>query len=414
MFGGFCWVVFRRVLQSDDPLATGGWFFFGTAFLLFYCGWFVRSRNLRFRLFLAALLIFIPGLFCRRHYDGFCFFWLDVIAVNLLVLFHFPKGSTGRVVSWNCLPVFVFIFGMLCYFNFEYLGRSAVASEMSCRLDPELGYVHRKDIRTTATLYHFFRKVLSAGMTLDENGCRATPPAPAGNEVVFIGCSFTEGALLDDSETLPWVFSRISGVRTVNLGVSGYGIHQFLRMLELERPWEEKTAGLTPSLILYQGMTGHIGRIAGSRLPAYRLSGGAICHYRPDATAIGDLGGRIKNAVFGTLFLDRFSRGYPSEEEIQLYVGAIRKCGELLKKKYPAARFVVLYHDGEKTSITEKVLSLLGRNGISVIRLSSLLKNDISDAKYRIPYDGHPSPLCWKEAAPALCGKLGIPVKKDL
>ncbi len=411
LFAGGCCVVFRRLLQSDDPLATGGWFFFGTAFLLFYCGWFGRSRNLRFGLFLTALLLIFPGLFCRRHYDGFCFFWLDLIAVNLLVLFHFPKKSMGRTVLWNCLPVFVFIFSILCWFNFEYLGRSAISTNIPCRLDSELGYVHRTALRTTTSLYHFFRKILSAEMTLDKAGRRITPSAPAGNDVIFIGCSFTEGALLNDRETLPWVFSECSGVHAVNLGVSGYGIHQFLRMLELGRPWEEKTAGLNPSFILYQGMNGHIGRIAGARLPAYRLSGGTVESCRMETAPVSLLADRIKNVVFGTLFLSRFSVTHPSGKDIQLYVGAIQKCRKLLKKRYPGAQFMVLYHDGEKTPVTKQVLGLLEKDGIHVIRLSSLLMNDISEAKYRIPYDGHPSSLCWMEATPALCRKLGISVK---
>lgn len=51
-------------------------------------------------------------------------------------------------------------------------------------------------------------------------------------EYVFLGCSFTFGDGLADTATLPWQFGKLNSARTVNLGCSGYGLHQVYQMFK--------------------------------------------------------------------------------------------------------------------------------------------------------------------------------------
>lgn len=401
----FFGVVIRKMTFSDNPLATSGWLFWSTgAFLLFLSGCF-QERNTRCSLAATGILMLYPGLFCRNHYDGFVYGWLGIIALNVLGIIWARGQKILFVVLCNLLPVVIFLAGTVAWFNLEYLGRTSKASEYTCRRDPELGYVHVENRKIHIALYHYWKKVFSAPMTLDERGRRITPENPPGREIIFIGCSFAEGALLADEDTLPWRIGQLSGRKVLNLGVSGYGIHQFQRMLELNEPWDRRTPGCSPSLIIYLGMTGHVPRIANSALPAYELKNGRSVWVRRESNGFslsGFLKNGLRNNFLGILFSARLSNQSMSARDRDLYIASIMQCAEMLKRKYPQSRFMVLYHDARQDTDTKKILHALEKQQIQVVPVSSLVKKPLSDPAYKIPYDGHPSALCWKEAAPEL------------
>lgn len=93
----------------------------------------------------------------------------------------------------------------------------------------------------------------------------------------------------------------------------------------------------------------------------------------------------------------------PSLPDIRLYTASVARCAELLKSRYPDSRFMVLYHDRDHDDATETILQQLKEKQIHGVFVSSPVKEPFSDPVYRIPCDGHPSALCWKEgAAPEL------------
>ena len=94
--------------------------------------------------------------------------------------------------------------------------------------------------------------------------------------VFFFGDSFTFGEGVDDDDTLPAQFSRIAGRTVFNFGVHGYGPHQFLRMLEVDRP-EKLGVADKPALVVYTLLADHVDRAAGRASwdregPLYELS----------------------------------------------------------------------------------------------------------------------------------------------
>jgi lysophospholipase L1-like esterase len=87
-------------------------------------------------------------------------------------------------------------------------------------------------------------------MTILQDGARTTGPGPArpAAEVIFVGCSFTQGWGLDDAETFAWVLQqRLPEVRVRNFGTGGYGTYQSILRVEqlLQTPAE------VPRLIVY-------------------------------------------------------------------------------------------------------------------------------------------------------------------
>ena len=408
----FSLVVFRKITVSDKPLATSGWLYWAAGAFLVFLGCSCRNRNCRFGLASIGILLLYPGLFCRNHYDGFIYAWLGLIALILLGIFWARGRKMLFVVLCNLLPVVIFLAGTVVWFNLEYFGRTAKSSEYPCRQDPDLGYVHVENRKINTVLYHFWKTVLSSQMTLDSLGRRITPDNPPGQEIVFIGCSFAEGALLSDQDTLPYRIGELSGRKVLNLGVSGYGIHQFQRMLELNGPWDRQVPVRDPSHIIYLGMTGHVSRIVNSSLPAYELKAGRSIFVNNKAAGSSALPDFIKNAFrqnfLGILLMAKITNQEPSIRDIQLYTASISQCAEMLKKKYPNSRFSVLFHDSLHDASEKTILQILKQQHIPVIRVSSLVKKSLSDPVYKIPYDGHPSAQCWKEAAPELMKILSI------
>ena len=414
----FAAVVIRKMTVSDNPLATSGWLFWAAGIFLFFLGLTCSGRNFRFGLMSAGILMLYPGLFCRNHYDGFIYAWLGLVAINILGIIWARGKKFLFVALCNLLPLLIFLTGVVAWFNLDYLGRTSKASEYPCRQDPELGYVHVENRKIDTSLYHYWKKVVSAQMTLDPRGRRITPDNPPGREIIFIGCSFTEGALLADQETLPYRIGELSGRRVLNLGVSGYGIHQFQRMLELDKPWHRQVPEeCSPALVIYLGITNHASRIANSALPAYELKDGRSVPAANKNASSGGLAGflnkGLKHNFLGILLQARFTDQNPSKRDIELYTASVSQCAEMLKKKYPACRFLVLYHDAPHNSAEKSILRILKEKQIQVIPVSSLVKKPLSDPVYRIPYDGHPSAQCWKEAAPELWKILSADPQKS-
>src|SRR5262249_47552580 len=97
----------------------------------------------------------------------------------------------------------------------------------------------------------------------------------------FFGDSFTFGDGVNDDETLPNVFSILSGMRVLNFGVGGYGPHHILRLLERDIP--KKITSSNACLMVYTAVGEHIRRAAGRASwdqngPLYEIQNGHL-HY---------------------------------------------------------------------------------------------------------------------------------------
>lgn len=100
-------------------------------------------------------------------------------------------------------------------------------SLIGTRADPEFGFVKRPNRR--------WRMLTGAVHHTDARGFR-NPPGLRRAEIVFVGDSFTENIAVPEGRTFPALVGRALGVTTANLGVSGYGPQQELRVLQRHAP----------------------------------------------------------------------------------------------------------------------------------------------------------------------------------
>src|SRR5262249_39513194 len=93
------------------------------------------------------------------------------------------------------------------------------------------------------------------------DGVRRGGLSQSRTTIWFAGCSFTFGVGVSDADTLSNQFARKSGLRAINLGVGGWGPHQMLRILELDRPTLFNLQ--RPAAVVYTALPDHIRRAAG-------------------------------------------------------------------------------------------------------------------------------------------------------
>jgi hypothetical protein len=253
--------------------------------------------------------------------------------------------------------------------------------------------------------------------TITDGGVRRTRGNVRGDTWLFMGCSYTFGDGVEDDETLPSRFSEQLGwnANVVNLGVSGYGAHHVLRLLETGR-----LGGVAPPVkhVIYQAIQAHVARTAGRFRwgldgPAYRISGDSV---RYD----GPLHGRTFVRVFKIaqrsdllrFLIDRlYFQREPTVREIEVYARIVERAGALAKEKL-GARFTVLYWDTNGQT-TDPIFERLAATGLPIVRATSLVPLGELN-KLRIPHDNHPTPEVYRRLAAGLAAHLGETSKKRL
>ena len=110
------------------------------------------------------------------------------------------------------------------------------------------------------------KQVYSVKYTIDKYGNRLTVNQPSKSSTLnaaFLGGSFTFGEGLENSETLPSQFSAVSGYKSFNFGMSGYGPHQALTLMLQPDNISERWPRQKIDLYVYRVIPHHVKRNAG-------------------------------------------------------------------------------------------------------------------------------------------------------
>jgi hypothetical protein len=256
--------------------------------------------------------------------------------------------------------------------------------------------------------------------TTDSEGYRISP-APAGQGarqcIVFMGCSFTFGDGVEDSETMPYQLSRLLNRKGFNIAVSGYGPHHMLAAIENDRLPD--MSGCDSTLALYQAIPDHVKRSAGIGKiaeigPRYVLEDGRASYAGqfqdaakndPTASLWGRLFGR--SYIFQEYFVDRHWIG---DYEIDLFMAIVGKSAKLFKAKHPGSRFVVLHWDSSDRTHTKAMTRSLPELSDDFIRITEII-SDVNDnaAEWRLHHDPHPNAKAHRKIAEYLADRLGTP-----
>jgi hypothetical protein len=332
------------------------------------------------------------------------FFMVLIVSLRRASLFKdFLLASAFVFLSLSIAELYLFI---------DSPFSSATNKGKFIREDPQLGYSVWPGERQVSSTKRSKDgvEIYSTIYTIDKHGLRKTRSGKTDKTVIFFGCSFTFGEGVNDDETLPQKFSETTGMHALNLGFLGYGPHQMLRMLELDRV--KSITGINPTLIVYITLPQHIWRAAGWARwdkfgPRYEVVHGQAKYF-------GSWNGRghgilerilLKSWIYGSL---RNYGNYDTENEIarQRYISIIERSAEISSERYNAPFVVVLWdtHLGNDTRRANAnwIAQQLAEKHIPLIRLSLAIPALEDDQYYLGAEDRHPNGKAYAAVAEAL------------
>jgi len=210
-------------------------------------------------------------------------------------------------------------------------------------------------------------------------------------------------------------------VRTVNLGVPGYGPNHLVRALEAGLL--DRYAGQPVKAVVSWIIPAQLARVTGDgswlgSSPRYQLENGVLRHtgsfseYRwthPLAGLKYLLGEQF-------LFVDAIGMRQRQEEQADLFVALMARLQVLVREKFGAPLVVVFsWPDesskdsyGASSDFLVTVLNRLRKLGIPLVSVDNLT-NQIDVSRLLIPHDGHPTAYTYELIAGELKRRLKTP-----
>ena len=236
------------------------------------------------------------------------------------------------------------------------------------------------------------------------------PDAP-NPKLIFLGCSFTFGVGVSDSETLPYRSGSLQNISTLNLGGVGYGIHQVYEIF-MDKYANKDNKNKT---FIYTMIPDHVLRASGFYLhsfgPSYKIAGDSLIYNGPMPAISNKLA--YYSSLFGcySFIKDIVINIEQKEKAKRVSAGEYQKAYLMIRTmsqdaKETGGRFLLLFWDMDTKStdpnryyrqILEDKLETLQKDSVTIIRVSDIF--DTKDPKYYFPIDGHPTAMAYDTVA---------------
>lgn len=251
---------------------------------------------------------------------------------------------------------------------------------------------------------------------------RSTRAGLSDKSALFLGGSFTFGEGLGDQDTLPSLFSELTGWKSINAGMHGYGTHQAYETLRNPMLYRAITNSKKVDLVVYRVMDDHVNRAAGKSDwdrygPCFEVSRDQAvvyqgtfesCKKKPSFVGVARfllaILMKTKEPVTRS-FVDNIEtaifRGHDEKRQLAL-IAEMHKLSNLRSAKLIVLNETILppSYDlsnsvSSKCKLSNDMISLgqkLRANGIEVIDSHQLVsRNGCTPGLLAIPRDGHPS-----------------------
>ncbi len=283
---------------------------------------------------------------------------------------------------------------------------SCGASKPMGRRDVELGYRGVPGpVVCTSKLFRGEDDVHQSTYTLDEHGFRVTPETNQhGAGIVFFGGSNMVGELVNDHETLPYYVSQRLNHRynIVNLGWSGWGPHQMLRILETGIVGDVIKGSLRGAVL--KTAIWHTQRVLGYSFwdqqgPRYEKQANGGVTYRGPFKTDGRLAleKRLKQSHLINWIFQRTQT--ISSGDIELYIDVIARASALLREHYGVPLTILFMPspdlpEGYGGYTDQMVIHRLRQEGLIVLEGSDVI-DDYQAPEMMVEGDGHPTPIAY-------------------
>ena len=287
---------------------------------------------------------------------------------------------------------------------------------------PLFGYAPEANTRIRWKRFHGDLVLFDVWYTIDSQRLRVSP-VPAGiptDCVVFMGGSFTFGAGVNDTETLPYRVGSRAGVQAYNFGYSGYGPQQMLMLLESGVVAE--TISCAPTHFIYLAIEDHARRVAGKATwdqsgPRYVLAGDGTARHAGRFDRLREpLAWKWRNQLMKSRILQRvlFFDSPTRDSDLELMVSVVATTHAVTTDQFPESEFHVIFWDKRDGKVPRDLLSGLESRGETVHRVSEILPNFREEfSRFELDEgDNHPNVLAYQLLAEYVETKILAPVRR--
>ena len=223
--------------------------------------------------------------------------------------------------------------------------------------------------------------------------------------IIWFGCSFAEGAGLEDNQAQSYKLAQISkrSVIQQSKGATGPAFMYY----QLKNNLVDEQAN-DAEYVIYTYISNHLYRLYEYKVNPfipmfnirYKIKDGNLVERKP-----------IFKPLYSLFFVQRLAnkdvinKVIAEEQDYLLFDKMMKETNNLIKEKYPKAKFIILEFPDRGNEIPDFEVKKLEENGITFVRLKDLIKDksiNIYDEKYWLPGNIHPNEKLWDLALPEL------------
>ncbi len=225
--------------------------------------------------------------------------------------------------------------------------------------------------------------------------------------VLWFGCSFAEGAGLEDNQTPCYKISKLTKRNCINKAKGATGTQFMYYQIKNDKLIEEVPSA---DFVIYTFIWNHLQRLYNYQVNPlidmfnlrYKIKNGELKEVKP-------LFKPFYSSFFVKKILNKKVYNQYKKEciDFELFNKIMEKSANRIKNLYPDSKFILLeFPDLSRNQLPDYEIKKLESYGITVVKVTDLTKDiDIYNNKYWLPDNIHPSEEAWDIILPELTKK---------
>ncbi len=328
------------------------------------------------------------------------------------------KKNIIKIIILNIilLVIIIFIADYSIYLKFKQDYIKNLDSE-SLKLYPPISYIDNYKSNYSPQSY-IFQKINKNNFNYFRNNIYNKNYN--NKSIIFFGCSYTFGAQLSDEETLSNKLAKKLNINVYNFGICASGIQHMLSLLQNNIFYN--LIKEEPQYAIYTIIPDHFGRLQKYIFPSPMMANGINLQYELKNSKLKKR--YIPLNLFSKSFLVKsiyyqidtkrndFEPNIKEQNNLLAYY-IFTESFQILKKKYPNIKFIILRYETEEDLAeeyeNEKIWENLKKQGIIIINSSDLIGRKYKYASEDTCEDNyHPSEKAWDLLIPKLIEKIEL------
>ena len=227
------------------------------------------------------------------------------------------------------------------------------------------------------------------------------------NNIVWFGCSFAEGAGLNDNQTPCYKISELTGKSCINKAKGATGTQFMYYQINNDNIMNDAK---TADFVIYTFIWNHIQRLYNYQVNPlidmfnlrYKIEEGNLIDITPKF-----------NPLYSSFFVKRilnkivYEQAKEESYDFKLFNKIMQETYKISQKRYPNSKFIFIeFPELSKKELPDYEVKELESYGINVVRVKDIIGDvDIYDQKYWLPDNIHPTEQAWDLILPIIVEK---------